>query len=74
MQFVNLYSITEDGRFLLAGRIDVSKRKECPNCFVMFTKDENRHCIRKSSRNIYFYKCPFCGCRIKTFQETTVNY
>lgn len=70
MPFVNLYSITEDGRYVIPGR----KRKECPNCFVMFIKDENGHYIRKSNRNIYFCKCPLCGCRIKVFRETTVNY
>ena len=74
MSFVSLFSITEDGRYVISGQIDVSKRKECPNCFVMFVKDENRHYNRKDIMTITFYKCLFCGCRVKAFQETDVRY
>ena len=74
MSFVSLFSITEDGRYVISGQIDISKRKECPNCFVMFVKDENRHYIRKDIMTITFYKCPFCGCTVKAFQETVVKY
>ena len=74
MTFVNLYSITEDVGYVISGWIDISKRKECPNCFAMFVKDENRHHIPKDKMANTFYKCPFCGCRIKAFQETVVNY
>jgi hypothetical protein len=31
--------------FILRGQIDVSERRECPNCFVMFKKSGNRQCI-----------------------------
>lgn len=74
MSFVSLFSITEDGRYVIFGQIDISKRKECPNCFVKFVKDENRHYIRKDIMTFTFYMCPFCRCWVKAFQETVVKY
>lgn len=47
---------------------DFYLRKECPNCYNMFLKSENRHKLLKDRRMVScFYKCPSCGCRIKMF-------
>ena len=35
-RFVNYYDIVENGNLILLGQINVSDRRECPNCFVMF--------------------------------------
>jgi hypothetical protein len=73
-ELVNYYDITENGTFILRGQIDVSKRKECPNCFVMFKKSGNRQCIVTANAvKREFYKCPFCGCRIKAFTECVTS-
>lgn len=47
---------------------DFYLRKECPNCYNMFLKSENRHKLVKDGKIFSrFYKCPSCGCRIKMF-------
>lgn len=68
-RFVNVYDIDDNGNYVLLGRIDVALRKECPNCFVMFNKKDNLCFIQNSSGNVLsrYYKCPACGCRIKTY-------
>lgn len=74
-RFVNYYDIVENGNLILLGQINVSDRRECPNCFVMFKNNENRHYnITAIGKKSEFYKCPFCGCRIKAFTETRVAY
>ena len=70
MSYVNVYDLDESGNFVLIGSVNVNLRKECPNCYVMFVKSENRHCIyRKNGHISKYYKCPFCGCRIKAYDE-----
>lgn len=70
MSFVNLYDVDELGNFVLIGCVNVNLRKECPNCYVMFVKSENRHCLhRKNGYVRQYYKCPCCGCRIKAYDE-----
>lgn len=44
---------------------DFYLRKECPNCYNMFLKSENRQKLLKDGEILScFYKCPSCGCRI----------
>lgn len=50
--------------------VDLELRKECRNCYMMFLKSENLCSIRNANQNesSRFYKCPSCGCRIKTYE------
>lgn len=52
MSFVNLYDVDEFGNFVLIGSVKVNLRKECPNCYVMFVKIENHHCLHRKKMDM----------------------
>lgn len=67
-RYGKLYTADEKGNKLsFVGFIDVSVRKECPNCFVFFIKNDNLHSMHEKNGDLVsrFYVCPACGCRIK---------
>lgn len=40
MSFVNIYDLDEFGQFVLIGRVNISRRKECPSCYGIFVKEK----------------------------------
>lgn len=67
-RYGKLYTADEEGnRRSFVRFINVSERKECPNCFVFFIKNDNLHCKHEENGDLVsrFYVCPACGCRIK---------
>ena len=66
-RYVPFFDVLEDGTFKFERMIDVSLHKECPNCYVMFLKEENVNKIVNAKGEVvsFCYKCPVCGCRIK---------
>lgn len=62
---------SDSGELIFIGFIRVDHRKECPNCFAMFLKMENRQQIFADNGKIIseFYRCPFCKCRIKAHSD-----
>lgn len=48
-RYGKLYTADKKGNELsFVGFIDVSVRKECPNCFVFFIKNDNLHCMHET--------------------------
>lgn len=67
-RYGKLYIADEEGnRRSFVWFINVSERKECPNCFVFFIKNDKLHCKHEDNGDLVsrFYVCPACGCRIK---------
>ena len=46
MCFENIYDLDEYRQFGPIGRVNISRRKECPSCYIMFVKEENRHFLQ----------------------------
>lgn len=42
-KFAKVMDYSDSGELIFIGFIRVDHRKECPNCFAMFLKMENRH-------------------------------
>lgn len=66
------YTADEEGnRHSFIGFIDISERKECPNCFDFFIKNDNLRCKHEENGDLVsrFYVCPACGCRINTMYK-----
>lgn len=49
ISYVNLYDVDELENSVLIGSVNVNLRKECPNCYVMFVKSANRHCLHRKN-------------------------
>lgn len=69
-RFVNYYDIVENGNLVILGQINVSYQRECPNCFVMFKNNENRHyIIQQSERKVNFTNVRSVAAELKLLQK-----
>lgn len=73
-RFVNVIDFDENGHRVVVGQMDLFAHKECPSCYLLFNRKDNFNCAKRGNKDIFFYRCPCCKCRVKAFPEEIVNY
>ena len=71
----HVYDLGDEGNYVYVRTVNMELYKECANCFCLFERRNNKFVIRRENGDVSrYYKCPFCGCRIKAWTETVCNF